>query len=79
MSTPSTANVRVPHYLRFVCAIALVSAAGCQQLRERVGCEHCHCNFSPASLRQPVSCDLAGPDYCCMPVPGPLSPPELAV
>jgi len=72
---------RVPHYLRFARAIALVSAlattSGCAQVRERVGCSHCHCAWISASLSQPVSCDLAGPDYCCRPVEGPLPPPDL--
>lgn len=70
-----------PHYLRFACALAMVAlsatSSGCEQLRERVGCEHCHCVWDHATVRQPLSCDLAGPDYCCRPVEGPLSPPDL--
>lgn len=81
MAAPTATNETPPHYLRFARAIALVSltlaSTGCQQLRERVGCEHCHCAWIGASVQQPVSCDLAGPDYCCQPVEGPLAPPDL--
>ena len=72
---------RTAHYLRFARALALVSAlattSGCEQMRERVGCDHCHCAWSAASIRQPLSCDLVGPDWCCRPVEGPLPPPDL--
>jgi len=69
-----------PHFLRFARALALVSLAAttgaCEQVRERIGCEHCHCSWSPWTIRQPVSCDWVDP-VCCMPVEGPLPPPDL--
>jgi hypothetical protein len=69
-----------PHYLRFARALALVtlaaSASGCDQVRARIGCEHCHCAWVPWSVGQPVSCDWVDP-ACCAPVEGPLPPPDL--
>jgi hypothetical protein len=78
---------RAPHHLRFARAIVLVSivgasataAAGCSQLRERIGCEHCRCPWDSVSVSRPLSCDVSGPDYCCTPVEGPLPPPDLPV
>ena len=69
-----------PHYLRFAQALALVSIAaastGCTQVRQAIGCEHCHCGGS-ASLDRPIDCDHVDPN-CCMVIEGPLPPPDLA-
>jgi hypothetical protein len=69
-----------PHYLRFARALALVSlasaSAGCHQVREQIGCQHCHCYGVPWSLSRPISCDRIEP-ACCLPVEGPLPPPDL--
>lgn len=78
---------RAPHYVRFARAVVLVSivgvsaagAGGCTQLRERIGCEHCRCPWDSVSMSRPFSCEVSGPDYCCMPVEGPLPPPDLTV
>lgn len=73
-----------PHFLRFARALALVSlvaasSAGCEQVRSAMGCQHCHCAGSSASIDRPLSCDLVGPTYCCAPIEGPLPPPDLPV
>lgn len=71
---------RPAHYLRFARALALVSmvsvTSGCQQVRDRIGCEHCHCGGG-FSMHTPVQCETIGMPECCMPVEGPLPPPEL--
>jgi hypothetical protein len=70
-----------PHYLRFAQAVAFVSLAaastgGCTQVRQAIGCEHCHCGPS-ASLERPIDCSHVDPN-CCRVIEGPLAPPDLA-
>ena len=82
----------MPHYLRFACALALVSAAqGCYQSHRltdagtpRPGvdafvnaCDLCRCEgFDPPNGLP--DCDFSDPrERTCCPVIGPLSPPDL--
>ena len=82
--TPAT-PVPAPHWLRFARAMALVSVTvaggatgiGCRAITAPLACEHCHCDVSSRSMSRLVGCDTIDHRECCMPVEGPLAPPEL--